>query len=263
MLIDQVTAGEDLLDGELRRLYGGPLSIPPACVYANFVMSVDGVVALDPPGAGSGPAISGRNEGDRFLMGLLRACADAVLIGAGTLRADPGHLWTAGHIHPPSKDLYSALRRRLDLPPEPTLVVASSSGRLDAGEGVLEKATVITTDAGAGRLRGTLPSSARLISLGLEPPSPPQLVSVLRRLGLRRVLSEAGPHLFGSLVRDAVVDELFLTLSPVLAGRATGRHRMSLIEGAQFLPGDGREARLLSSRRLGSHLFLRYGLGRG
>jgi riboflavin biosynthesis pyrimidine reductase len=80
----------------LERVYGG-LGFADEVVYSNFVESLDGVATLgSKPSAGS--EISGRNPADRFLMGLLRAFADAVLVGAGTLRATPGHQWTAEHI---------------------------------------------------------------------------------------------------------------------------------------------------------------------
>ncbi|HYU63230.1 MAG TPA: dihydrofolate reductase family protein, partial [Verrucomicrobiae bacterium] len=64
------------------------MAIPEGRVYANFVSSIDGIVALEAGTAPSGGIISGRNEADRFVMGLLRAFADAVLVGAGTVRAE-------------------------------------------------------------------------------------------------------------------------------------------------------------------------------
>lgn len=68
-------------------------------LYANFVASVDGVVAL--PGAGdSGSRISGGDEPDRFIMGLLRAAADAVMIGAGTFHFAGGNLWHPEAVYP-------------------------------------------------------------------------------------------------------------------------------------------------------------------
>jgi len=84
------------LPQELADVYGGDLGFPEPCVYANFVASLDGVTALGPEYPSSGSAISGDDPADRFVMGLLRACADIVLIGAGTLRATPGHRWTPG-----------------------------------------------------------------------------------------------------------------------------------------------------------------------
>lgn len=73
------------LPGELAELYGGPLGFPEPRMYANFVASLDGVVAI-PGEIDSSHAIAAGSKSDRFVMGLLRACADAVLIGAGTQR---------------------------------------------------------------------------------------------------------------------------------------------------------------------------------
>lgn len=77
---------------ELAELYGGSLGFLEPRLYANFVASVDGVVAI-PTETESSQMIAAGSKRDRFVMGLLRACADAVLIGAGTLhhrRGDSG-----------------------------------------------------------------------------------------------------------------------------------------------------------------------------
>ena len=76
------------------------------------------------------------------------------------------------------------------------------------------------------------------------------------------ILSEAGPHVFGSLLRAGLVDELFLTVSPLLAGRSGVSVRLGLVEGVDLLPTATVDARLLSARRSDSHLFLRYELRR-
>jgi riboflavin biosynthesis pyrimidine reductase len=82
---------------------------------------------------------------------------------------------------------------------------------------------------------------------------------VLRDRGCSVVLTEAGPSIFGSLVASRLVDELFLTVSPVLAGRgASGR--LGLVEGVELIPETRTAGRLRSVRAHGSHLFLRYGL---
>ena len=70
----------------LAALYGGDFGVARPALYANFVSSIDGVVALA-TGAESGQLISGGSEPDRFVMGLLRAVADAVLARSGTLTA--------------------------------------------------------------------------------------------------------------------------------------------------------------------------------
>jgi riboflavin biosynthesis pyrimidine reductase len=74
------------------------------------------------------------------------------------------------------------------------------------------------------------------------------------------VLCEVGPHGFGSFVRAGVVDELFLTISPLLAGRSRQGDRFGLVEGAAFLPENGVQARVSSVKRHDAHLFLRYAL---
>jgi riboflavin biosynthesis pyrimidine reductase len=230
---------------------------------------VDGVVA----GAGITPGtISLRSEADRFVMGLLRAWAGAVLIGAGTLRPDPGHRWTAGKIYPPAAAEFSSLRVALGLPPEPPLAVVTASGRLPTLTALTPGSLVITTPAGALALKGSVPPAAELVvpyargapqgagsAQGDTIPAT-TIVDVLRERGHDRVLTEGGPRLFGELVAAGLVDELFLTTSPVLFGGAppatgiTGRLAPA--------PEPRVRAELLSLRRHGSHLFVRYALGR-
>ncbi len=92
-------------------------------MYANFVSSIDGIVALEAGTAPSGGIISGRNEADRFVMGLLRAFADAVLVGAGTVRAEGGKaLWTTEYIFPAAAKAYADLRQVLRREKIPRLV---------------------------------------------------------------------------------------------------------------------------------------------
>jgi riboflavin biosynthesis pyrimidine reductase len=86
----------------------------------------------------------------------------------------------------------------------------------------------------------------------------PSLLGVVRDIGGRVVLSEAGPHLFAALAGAGLVDELFVTLSPQLAGRAGGTPRLAMVEGAALWPGRSRWARLRSVRSAGDHVFLRY-----
>src|SRR2546428_3309213 len=117
------------LPAELRR-YGDRLAIPMrvdrAVVVVNFVSSLDGVITLDPR-TGNGAEISGFNEPDRFVMGLLRTLADAVIVGAGTVRAAGGHEWTPRRVHPAYAEAYAAWRRKLGLAPQPTTVVVTAT----------------------------------------------------------------------------------------------------------------------------------------
>jgi riboflavin biosynthesis pyrimidine reductase len=252
--------GFDLPD-ELAAIYGGTVGFPEPRLYANFVGSVDGVVAL--PALLESSLIAAGSEHDRFVMGLLRACADAVLIGAGTLHGSPQTRWTAEHAYPPAAPLYAELRRQRGRPPQPTLAVLSGSGRINPQHpGLGERSIVLTSEQGAAQLGRRLPDSAAIVPIGNQSPLDPALaVETLRAGGHELILCEGGPLLFGELVDAGLVDELFLTISPVLAGHGGASGRLSLLEGAELLPGRTPAATLLTLRRADSHLFLRYQLG--
>ena len=100
------------LPAALATSYGGDFGLARPTLYANFVSAVDGVVALPGPGE-SGGVVSGGSEPDRVVMGLLRAAADAVLVGAGTFRAGAGDLWHPETAFPAARDLFSELRKQL------------------------------------------------------------------------------------------------------------------------------------------------------
>jgi riboflavin biosynthesis pyrimidine reductase len=251
------------LPEELAEAYGGPLGFSEPQVYANFVASLDGVVAL-PGEIQSNRMLSAHSEADRFVMGILRASADALLVGAGTMRASPQTRWTAEHAYPPAAMLFGELRRRRRRPPRPTLAVLSGSGSVDPRHPALEEgALVLTSERGSARLRGCLPSAATILAIGAEAPiDPAAAVEALRQRGHELILSEGGPIAFGALVAAGVVDELFLTTSPLLAGRSPNSSRPALVENAEFLPATTLACTLLTLRRAGSQLFLRYQLSR-
>ena len=261
-LFEVATLAAGRLSGELARLYDGDLGLADECVYANFVATLDGFVSI--PGlAGSNTFIAGDNDADRFLMGVLRAFADVVLIGAGVLRASPRGTWRPDAIYPPLADEYAALRSGLGLRAAPEVAVLTGSGSIDPGHPLLASgALVLTTTHGAARLEGTAPEATTLVALADdETIDPGRVVESLRARGHRRILSEAGPHTFGALLEAGLVDELFLTSSPLLIGAAGEGSRYSLVEGADLVP-DAVRAELLSLRRHGSHLFSRYALRR-
>jgi riboflavin biosynthesis pyrimidine reductase len=250
------------LPAELGRLYGGGLGFDEPRLYANFVSTLDGVVAI-PSIPRSNALISAESEADRFVMGLLRAHADAVLIGSGTLRASPRGTWRPEKVYPAAAEGYAELRRRRERPETPAVAILSGSGSIDPDHPVLELGALVLTSArGAARLDGRLPSASAIVSLGPETTVDPRLVvSALHERGHRLILSEAGPHTFGALLAAGVVDELFLTLSPLLAGDAGQDSRFRLVEAADLAPAPV-EGLPLSIRRHDAHLFLRYALSR-
>jgi riboflavin biosynthesis pyrimidine reductase len=250
------------LPAGLARLHGGAIPFADASVYANFVATVDGVVAI-PSVPRSNELVAGDNDPDRCLMGLLRALADVVLVGAGVLRESPKSTWRAEQIYPPASDAYAELRASLGLPPAPEIAVLCGWGHVDPEHPVLRgRAVVLTSDRGASRLEDRLPETTEVVSLGRPLRFTGEtIIDALRARGHRRILSEAGPHTFGTLLNADVVDELFLTTSPLLVGDAGPDSRLHLVESADLLPPVG--GKLTSLRRHGDHLFSRYALARG
>jgi len=258
LLFERSAAVPGALPAELARTYGGELGFAAPRLFANFVASLDGVVALN-SGGNSGSVISQSSQADRFVMGLLRASASAVIVGAGTFRKSSTHRWQPDVIYPPAAALYAELRAKLGLAPSLQLVLVSESGALDLTAPALADAWVATSPAGADHLRGKLPSGARLMVFDFSRSGLSDLVSTLHDEGHQQILTEGGPTLFARLVQERLVDELFLTSAPTLFGRFADDRRKSLLEGLDLA---GTTLELMSVRRHASHLFLRYTLSR-
>src|SRR5687768_2165346 len=157
--LDDHTTGPELpLPAELAAFYGAlRLPAPPdrPYLFANFVSTLDGVVSLGEPGTG-GDEISGGSRQDRAAMGLLRAAADMVIVGAGTLRAFPNHLWTPEAIYAPAETAFTRLREAAGAAPAPMTIVVSASGDLDPAWPVFSTpaapCAIVTSRAGAKTL---------------------------------------------------------------------------------------------------------------
>ena len=250
------------LPPRLAEAYGGDLGFRAPVVYGNLVSTADGITALD--GETPPAVVADGSSADRFVMGLLRATADAILIGASTLRAEPRHLWLPEKMHPASASGFAELRAGLGLPERPRLIVVTASGNLDPTLPALSGgATVLTTREGAGRLAAAAPGALTIRALGDGPLLDGGLiVAGTLEEGHRTVLTEGGPHLIGTLLEARRLDELFLTISPVFAGDRFVPGRRGVVEGVRFGAESLRRSNLLSVRRHGSHLFLRYALAR-
>lgn len=225
-------------------------------MFTNFVETIDGVVAI-PDVERSNALVSGESEADRFVMGLLRACADVVVVGAGTLHASPQGSWQAGRVYPPAAAAFADLRRVRGRPERTEVAIVTTGASLDTAHPVLADAVVLTTAEGATKLDGVA-RDVVAVNDG-ERVDVRAAVALLHDRGHALVLSEGGPHLFGELVAQQCIDELFVTVSPLLAGRADVR-RLALVEGVELLPETAARAELLSVRRHDEHLFLRYAL---
>ena len=261
--------GQDLpLPPELATLFGR-LQFPPHLhrpyIIGNFVTTLDGVVSLGEPGYSGGGEISGSNQHDRMVMGLLRAISDAVIVGAGTLRSVPHHRWTAEYIYPPLATVYRELRANLGKPEPPLNVIVTGHGNINLDLPVFQSGDVpvliVTTTHGLQRINEQhFPSSVQVLAMQSTGPLSSQkileAVSRVRRSDV--ILVEGGPQLMGDFFAEGHVDELFLTLAPQIAGRDSSFERPGLIAGKRFAPEHPLWGTLIGVKRGGSHLFLRY-----
>ena len=257
------------LPPQLLRLYG-KFRLPPAgsgpYVFSNFVSTLDGVVSLHAKGHLGGGDISGFSIQDRMVMGLLRAVADVVIVGSGTLEADPRHVWTPEAICPELARAYFGLRMALAKAGQALNVVVSASGNVDLRLPVFASGRVpvliVTTPAGARRLGKQNPrNSITIRSIGRSGSSiaPRAILDVVTRATpAGRILIEGGPRLLGSFYKERLVHEQFLTLAPQIAGRSTGDGRPSLVMGQTFAPREPLWGTLIDARCGSNLMFLRY-----
>jgi riboflavin-specific deaminase-like protein len=179
-------------------------------VRGGFVVTVDGAVAAD------GSSLPLSSPADKQAFQALRAVSDAVLVGAGTVRAEdygPVRLREAGR-------LWRRAHAREGLP---RLVVVSRSLELDPAARCFphDGSTVVLTCAAApAERRSRLARVAEVVVAGDEQVDLPAAVAALGSLGLRRLHCEGGPALLTDLLRAGLVDELCLTLTPLLVGAA-------------------------------------------
>jgi riboflavin biosynthesis pyrimidine reductase len=258
------------LPESLTALYG-PLGFPTHSgrphVTSNFVSTLDGVVSLGLEGKTDGDEISGFNRHDSMVMGLLRAVSDAVIIGAGSLRKSSRHIWTAEHVYPPLSSEYGELRQMMGMNRAPLNVFVTSSGNIDPSLPVFHAESlpilIVTTADGAEELRKReMPDHIRVVTAGrAQSVVASDIVHAVKAMLSRcnLILVEGGPRLMGHFLAEGQLDELFLTLAPQIAGRDANVKRLGLVADKIFTPDQAVWGNLLSVRRAGEHLFLRYG----
>jgi len=266
-------SGDLPLPPDLLTLYG-PLQFPPhpgrAYIIGNFVTTLDGVVSLAVPGHAGGGEISGFNQHDHLVMGLLRASADAVIVGAGTLRSVPTHLWTAAYINPAQALAYQTLRIEMGKPEPPLTVIVTARGEITLDLPVFQPGTgpvlIVTTAAGFQRISAhPLPSGVEIATVYHPDAISPDAISAQEILAAAQrvrqsdiILVEGGPRLMGDFFAERCLHELFLTLAPQIAGRDDAAERPGLVTGQLFAPERPLWGTLIGVKRGGSHLFLRY-----
>ena len=213
-------------------------------VVANFVSSVDGRAAFEGRSGGLG------DDTDRELFLTLREQVDAVMAGTGTLRAERyGRL-----VRDPER---RAAREAAGLRPDPLAVVVSRSLNVPVDIPLFgdPESTIVVYTSADGDLPDC-PADVRLVRLD---PAGMTMTAALRDLraehGVRSLLCEGGPTVFGALVHERVADELFLTLAPKLAG---GTDPLTIVQGPPMPEPAGLE--LVWALEAGGALFLRYRL---
>ena len=209
--LTQLGSTGELDDGELPRLYAYP-DRDRTCVRANFITSLDGGATADGKTAGlAGP-------GDRLVFNLLRELADVIVVGAGTVRIEG---YSGAHVGAAQRQRRQA-RGQGEVP---QLAIVSKSGRLDRDLAVFTHTEVpplvLTCAAATDETRRRLGDLCEVVDCsGSDPGAVDEtaLLAILGARGMRRILTEGGPTLLGSLIESDLLDELCLTIAPYVVG---------------------------------------------
>lgn len=193
-----------------------------ALLRGGFVLAVDGGICVD------GGSRRLQSPADEAVFHALRAVTDAVLVGAGTARSEgygpvrprpAGRVWRAGH----------------GFTERPVVVIVSRSLDLDPSARWFSGPALILTCAAADPVRrARLSEVCEVIVTGQDDIDLPAAVGALRDRGLTRLLCEGGPRLLTSLLQADLVDELCLTLTPLLLGAAPQMLRETLTAPRQL-----------------------------
>lgn len=208
----------------------------------NFVSSLDGSATVDGLSGGLG------DDADRRVFTILRRLCDVVLVGAGTIRAE-------GYDGMSVDDESARVREANGLDPQPRLAIVTNRFAFSPDDPVFTKAPrrplVITSDAAATRRAGEFDGVADVIGCGEAEVEESRIPAALASLGMPRILCEGGPTLFAALAAAGAVDELCLTLSPlVVSGQGT-----RITRGTEPIMSRMRLGSVLNS---GDTLLLRY-----
>jgi riboflavin biosynthesis pyrimidine reductase len=244
----------DLDDRELAALYEPPgrAGEDSPWLRANMVASLDGAATL---GGRSGGLSGGA---DQQVFALLRARADVIMVGAGTARVEgyrpvrprtEGVRWAwlrAGR--PPSPPI-AVVTRRLDLDLASPLLAASPPHA---------RTIVITTEAAPPGRREAAAAAADVIVAGQQSVDMGAAVGALAGRGHRQILTEGGPYLLNQIIEAGLLDELCLTISPLLAGPGASRIVAGPGPPAPSAAASGHELRLAHVLAGDGHLLCRY-----
>jgi riboflavin biosynthesis pyrimidine reductase len=204
-------------DGELTDFYAYPDDLQSCWVRGNMIASLDGGATDDGKAGGlAGP-------GDRAVFSLMRHAADVILVGASTVRIEN---YSGAQLPVAAREARQS-RGQAEVPP---IAVVTRSGNIDPNALLFTRTEVppliLTTSRSHDDTRRRLGSVAEVIDAsGAEPDSVDSatVLKILADRGLYRVLTEGGPLLLGTLIEDGVLDELCLTVAPLLVGGGSKR----------------------------------------
>ncbi|MDQ2710205.1 MAG: RibD family protein [Actinomycetota bacterium] len=215
-------------------------------VLASAACSLDGFL-----GDTSGRRLVLSNEADLDRVDEVRAGVDAILVGAGTLRADDPRLLVRSD---------ARRGRRVDQgePASPTRVVISTAGVVDAAAAFFTvgdtERLIYLPDAGVPAARRRLGAVAEVIGAG-DPLDPYRLLADLAGRGVRRLLVEGGTGVHTLFLTADLVDELHLVLAPFFVGEEAAPR---FVRPGRFPPGPARPMRLVEARPINNLVLLRY-----
>lgn len=221
-------------------------------VYLNMAMTADGKITS---ATREYPKFT--SLVDRRTMDRLRAEADAILVGAGTLRADDPPL----HVRDPEMQSY---RRSLGKPEGLLNVLVTASLSIDPASrffrdvGVVGRIVATVDDAPSDRV-DALHGMAEVWRVGRGAVDLGELLRRLKARGVERLLLEGGGEMNWAFVRDDLVDELYITIAPAILG---GRDAPTLCEGKGLVMSEQRRLRLVSSEVVGNEIFTRWAVVR-
>ena len=267
LLFNDDVQAEPSLPEAYRQLYPGdwhpPVIAGRPYIYSNFAQSRDGRISFNEPGMEDASHVTKANPHDRWLMGLLRACADAVIVGDVTVNKETDHIWTAEFIYPPDAPALADLRRSEGYRPIPLLVILSFDGGLDFNMACFKRAdmhiVLATTTRGVANLQGVdCAATLEVHDLGEDAVDLQRLAQMLHSdYGIRHLLCEGGARVFAAMLDAGLIDEEFVTFCPTFVGRSPDHFRPSYTEGVAWLPDNAPHSQPLSMHRAGDLLFLR------
>jgi 5-amino-6-(5-phosphoribosylamino)uracil reductase len=262
----------------------GNLGFPPPpadrpWIYTNFAQSLDGIVSL--LGKYSSGGEIAQSQADRWLMDLLRACADGVLMGMNTLREEQRLRGpeSRGIVFQVVDPALQRLRERLGKGRQRNIFVTCAAefdlSQFKVFDGDVVDAVIVTSPNGAARLKApTTHLHVTVIAAGEgDALDLPAAIRQLRtQLGIGYLLCEGGPTLYGTLARADLVDEKFVTVAPVEVGHLVPSEqerlpheqgvgplvRPTVFAGPGFIRDTMTRWTWLSCHKSGDHQFNRY-----